>query len=298
VRITAVVPATNEPATLAACRAAIAASDDPPDELIVVSDPATGLAAAARNAGAASAAGDALVFVDADVAVHADAFTRIRQTLRTRPELTALVGSYDDAPAAGTLVSSFRNLLHHHVHQQAAGPVASFWSGLGAIRREPFLAAGGFNAEQRWLEDVELGMRLAKSGAVIELDPLLLGTHLKRWTLAEMIRTDVLRRGVPWVGLMLQSGRVPAELNLSWRHRAAATAWLGAAAAGVARRPALAGGCLATAAVANRSFYALLVRRLGVRGALAGFALHGVHYLAGAVSVPLGVAMSARASRG
>lgn len=293
-RLTAVVPATDDPATLARCQAAIAASHDPPEELIVVTEPAGEVAAAARNAGAERASGDVLVFVDADVAVHPDAFTRIRGALDGRPELTAVIGSYDDSPDAEALVSSFRNLLHHHVHQQAAGPVASFWSGLGAIRRGPFEAAGGFDARQRWLEDVELGMRLAASGALIELDPLLLGTHLKRWTLAEMIRTDVLRRGVPWVGLMLRTGRVPTELNLAWRHRLAAAAWLGAVAGAALRRPALAGASLATAAAANRSFYALLARRLGPRGAAAGFALHGVHYLAGVASVPLGIALNAK----
>ena len=34
------------------------------------------------------------------------------------PASTALFGSYDDAPAAPGLVSQFRNLLHHYVHQQ------------------------------------------------------------------------------------------------------------------------------------------------------------------------------------
>ncbi len=293
-RLSAVVPATDDPPTLEACRAAIGAAADPPDELIVVRDPGAGTAAAARNAGAARATGDVVVFVDADIVVHPDAFARIRRTFAARPELTGVFGSYDDAPAVRTIVSSFRNLHHHHVHQQAAGPVASFWGGLGAVRREQFLAAGGFDEDQVWLEDIELGMRLASAGAAIELDPLLLGKHLKRWTLMEMVRTDVVRRGVPWVGLALRGRRVPTELNLSWRHRLAAVSWLGALAAGAARRPATALGLLAAAAALNRSFYALLLRRLGVRGAAAGFALHGVHYAAAAASVPIGLVVHVR----
>ena len=35
------------------------------------------------------------------------------------PGLTALFGSYDDHPPARDVVSQFRNLLHHFVHQQA-----------------------------------------------------------------------------------------------------------------------------------------------------------------------------------
>ena len=78
-------PATDAPATLARCLAALARADDGPDEVIVVDEPSDLSAAAARNAGARRASGDVLVFVDSDVEVHRDAFTRIR-------------AAYDDAP--------------------------------------------------------------------------------------------------------------------------------------------------------------------------------------------------------
>ena len=71
-------------------------------------------------------------------------------------------------------MSAFRNLLHHHVHQQAAGPATTFWAGLGAVRREAFLASAGFDAERYpvpSIEDIELGMRLAPTAARIGLDP-------------------------------------------------------------------------------------------------------------------------------
>ena len=299
-RVTAVVPATNDPPTLASCRAAIERADDPPDEILVVRDPPRSGPAAARNAGALRATGDAIVFVDSDVAIHRDAFARVRATFLERPELTAVIGSYDDDPADPALVSGFRNLLHHHVHQEAAGPVASFWGGIGAIRREAFLAAGGFDALRYpgpSIEDVELGMRLADSGAAILLDPRLQGKHLKRWTLREMVVTDVLHRGAPWVELLLRRRRVPAELNLSWRHRLGAGAWLVAGAGLAARRPAVAGTAVAVAAGANQPFYALLHRRLGPRGAAAGIGLHGLHYLSAAASVPLGAATFVRRLR-
>src|SRR5512132_1833251 len=78
VRLTAVVPATNRPATLRDCLDAIARAQDAPDEVIVVDDCTLKHPALARNAGARNAAGDVLVFVDADVTVHPDAFVRIR----------------------------------------------------------------------------------------------------------------------------------------------------------------------------------------------------------------------------
>ena len=94
---------------------------------------------AAHPTGAARATGDVLVFVDADVLPHRDAFRRIRSAFRGQPELIAVFGSYDDSPPAPGAVSGFRNLLHHYVHQQASGDADTFWAGLGAIRREAFL---------------------------------------------------------------------------------------------------------------------------------------------------------------
>src|SRR5207244_8179187 len=112
------------------------------DEILVVDDLQVPGPAAARNEGARRATGEVLVFVDADVVPHADAFRLIRGAFDGDPELVALFGSYDDAPPAPGAVSGFRNLLHHHVHQAGAGPAETFWAGLGAVGREAFLQAG------------------------------------------------------------------------------------------------------------------------------------------------------------
>jgi GT2 family glycosyltransferase len=234
------------------------------------------------------------------VAVHPDAFTRIRAALERDPELVGVFGSYDDDPAAAGTVSRFRNLLHHHVHQQSAGPIASFWSGLGAIRRDAFDAAGGFDAQSfsvSSMEDVELGMRLAAAGARIELDPELRGKHLKGWTLRSMVKTDVVRRGAPWVAVLMRRRELPGELNLSRHHRVAGLGWLTTVAAIVARRPLIAVTAAATATAANAPFYRLLLRRMGPAGALAGVGLHAIHYLAAAAAIPLGALAYLRGPR-
>src|SRR5438105_2372552 len=95
--LSAIVPATNAPPTLARCLEAIRAADEPPEEVIAVEE--GGGPADARNRGAAGAAGDVLVFVDADVLVHHDAFVRIRRAFDEQQDLAALFGSYDDRPA-------------------------------------------------------------------------------------------------------------------------------------------------------------------------------------------------------
>jgi hypothetical protein len=295
--LSCVVPATDGPPTLDRVLDAIRAAGSPPEELIVVAEPAFAGPAAARNTGAAEATGDVLVFVDSDVVVHADAFQRIREAFDADSELVAVFGSYDDAVATVGLVAGFRNLLHHHVHQQSAGRATTFWAGLGAIRRQAFGAAGGFDAERYpvpSIEDIELGGRLQGS---IVLDPLLRGTHLKEWTLAGMVRTDFARRGVPWIRLMLERRELPTALNLGWCERASAVASVVAATSLVRRKPIGAVAGVGALVALNRDFYELLDRRQGHGRAIAGVGLHAIHHLTAAAAIPAGLAAHLRRRR-
>ncbi len=297
-RLTAIVPATDHPATLRQCLAAIRGASAPPEQVIVVDDPTLRHAALARNAGARAAVGDVLVFVDADVNAHPDAFVRIREAFEHDENLVALFGSYDDKPAAPGIVSGFRNLLHHHVHQSAPGPASTFWSGLGAVRRDAFEQCGGFIEHP--IEDIELGMRLSERGARIVLDPGVQGQHAKEWTLWSMLRTDLLVRGIPWVGLLLEhrGSASTSTLNLSWRHRLSALACVALVASLLLGYPWPAVGALALLVALNIRFYNLLTRREGLPRAAAGVVLHFLHHLVAVVAVPAGtVAYFARRRR-
>ena len=297
--LTIVIPATDRPPTLARCLAALGRSDEP-HAVEVVTAPADAGPAAARTAGAARGGGEILVFVDADVEVHPDALRRLRAALDRDPGLDAVFGAYDDRPAGPTTVSRFRNLLPHHVHVSSPGPAATFWAGLGAVRREAFDAVGGFDARRfprPSIEDIELGVRLCAAGRRVALEPAARGTHLKRWTLRSMIHTDLAARGAPWVALQLERGTAAGSLNLAWRHRAAAAAAVLAIGAAAARRPRLAGLALAAMAAPNARFYLLLRRCGGLRLALAGVPLHLVHHLTAVASVPVGLALWAGGRR-
>jgi GT2 family glycosyltransferase len=286
-RLSCVVPATDDPPALGRCIEAIQSANPPPDELIVVSEPAIAGPAAARNQGADRATGDLLVFVDADVLVHGDAFERIRAAFERSPGLTAVFGSYDDAPEAAGAVSGFRNLLHHHVHQSGEGSATTFWAGLGAVRRKAFEAAGGFDSERyrtASIEDIELGSRLAADGGLFWLDPAIQGTHLKHWTLPQMIRTDYQRRGLQWSRLLLSSRRLPRTLNLGWRHRLSAIASVIGALALVLRRPRAALLAILLMVGLNADFYRLLLRRRGASQVVVGVPLHLIHHLTAAAS--------------
>lgn len=292
VSFSVIVPATNRPAGLAECVAAVRAALGPADELRVVDDISHGSPAHIRNCGATRSSGDVLVFVDADVLIHPDALDRLREAYSSDPELVAAFGSYDDSPPPG-VVSTFRNLLHHHVHQEGGGRAETFWAGIGAIRRDVFLAIGGFDAQRfprAMLEDVELGLRLTCAGRRIVLLPQVQGRHLKRWTLGAMLYSDVRNRGIPWTRLLIERRKVPATLNLGWRHRLTALTVVATPAVAVAARSPLALGLgVAVIGALNRRFYALLFRHGGPRLAACGIGLHALHHACALTALPLGV---------
>ncbi|MEM8620459.1 MAG: glycosyltransferase [Actinomycetota bacterium] len=296
-RLSVIVPATDRPATLAACLTAIHASSAPPHEVIVVDEPALLPPAAARNLGAQRATGDIFVFIDSDVVVRHDALERLGQAF-AEEDLDAVFGAYDDEPAHRSRVSSFRNLLHHHTHVQAAGPADTFWTGLGAVRRRSFERIGGFD-ERRYrcpsIEDIEFGVRLRSAGGAIRLDPSIQGTHHKRWTVKSMVVTDFRHRGVPWVALQVRQRQVSSALNLDVRNRLSAALTVGVVAAFVARRTPIAIAAVIAVIAVNRRLYALAARRHGWSGAAAGVGLHAVHHLTAVASVPVGLGAAIRA---
>jgi glycosyltransferase involved in cell wall biosynthesis len=242
--------------------------------------------AASRNQGARAAQGDVLLLVDADVGVHPDAVEKVQEALAST-DVAAVFGSYDDRPTDPGFWSQYKNLLHHHTHQSAGEEASTFWTGLSAIRRDVLLECGGFDSglfSRPSIEDIELGYRLRASGMKIRLLHELQGTHFKRWTLGELLETDIFRRALPWSRLILESSHSKADLNTRPGEMARAGAALGfvgglALAAGGFVPLWIAAVPLFVGVGSNPSLASLFYRRNGPLFALAGLLFHQVYYL-------------------
>jgi len=314
--ISVVIPALNCRKQLELCLAALARSERRPDEVIVVDDcssDGTGDAArewgatvlrtsrtsgpaVARNLGAFAARGGVLFFLDADVCIHADAIARAEAALDADTSICAVMGMYDDTPAAPGMVSRYRNLLHHWVHLTGNRKASTFWAGCGAMRRDAFEAMGGFAASytRPCIEDVELGTRLKSAGHGLALDPSIQGTHLKRWTLRTMLQTDLFWRAIPWVELILERGSPPDDLNLRWKERASvALAWFAAASLIAAVWSPLFAACAVLCLLAhawlNWPLLSYLAGRRGLWFALGAWPLHMLYHLNCGLGLCMGI---------
>lgn len=329
VRLSVVVPIFDASATLERCVAALVAAANDGDELIVADDgsrdgaleelpPHLGARLQVvrseqnigrgpiRNLGASEASGDVLVFVDADVEVHRDTLTLIRDAFTEVPGRVSLIGAYDDRPSAPGRVSQYRNLLHHHTHHTHGSRATHFWTGLGAVRRDVFLELGGLD-DATWardMEDVEFGHRLVDAGHTVDVLPHIQGTHLKDFTLRSMVRTDLLHRAIPWSTLMLTDHLRSDAFVTSWEQKASALCSLVLVGGSLAAAVAALAGASATAAalgvgavaalvtfvLVNLSLWRFLARSRGPVFVLTAVPLHVLHALLSATGFGIALA--------
>ena len=244
----------------------------------------------ARNRGFEVARGDVIVFVDADVCVHADTLARFAAIFAQEQDVGAVFGSYDSEPPDRGFVSQYRNLLHHYHHQGNAGEAQTFWAGCGAIRAGVFAAAEMYDEwhfSRPQIEDIELGNRIHALGHRILLRPEIQCMHLKRWTLKGMLLTDLKDRGVPWARLLVAQGSTikSKSLNLKTREKiCTALVWamlLFVVASILTLRPMFlvaAASCLMPVLFFNRRLYAFFEKLRGFAFALGVVPLHVLYY--------------------
>lgn len=317
VEATVIVPVYNDRKNLDQCLATLASSTYNSFDVLVVDDGSTeaikplverygyrhlridgpGGPARARNLGVQQTKAEFVIFIDADVCIHPDAIERFMQNFAMNQDLAAVIGTYDDTPADPGFLSQYRNMFHHYTHCKSAGEITTFWSGCGAMRRDVFIKYGGFD-EQRYrrpaIEDIELGTWIAADGGRIVLDEKIRCKHLKRWSFSNMVKTDVCQRGMPWIDLMLRSGKAVKTLNVTSSQRLSVglifvACFLGVVAVwwpwmliGIA-------GILAAVTLMNINLYRFLASRRGMSFAIMSLPLHWLYFGCCGVSVIAGV---------
>lgn len=239
--ISIVIPVYNGGEKFRHCLETVSALQPAPLELIVVCDGDTdgsadmarqfnahvirlaerGGPARARNEGAWRARGEILLFIDADIAVPPDLLRRVAEGFDDAPHAAAIIGSYDRDPAAPGVISQYKNLLHHYVHQQSNEEAMTFWGACGAIRRDVFSAMGGFDERYRrpCVEDIDLGYRLRAASHPIRLHKTLQVKHLKSWRFVSLLRSDIHDRALPWTELLMRHRVFRNDLNLRYSDR-------------------------------------------------------------------------------
>lgn len=316
--ISVIIPVHNGGENLRSCLAGIVACEIEPRELIVVVDGAdsqdiataqdfgahvlqtstTSGPAAARNWGAIHASGDLLLFLDADVVPAPDVLTKVAAAFDEQSDLAALFGSYDNAPAQLNFFSQYKNLLHHFTHQTGREDAFTFWAGCGAMRREIFLAVGGFDAvtyRRPSIEDIELGYRLRSAHLRVRLCKDIQVKHLKRWEAISLFKTDFFHRALPWTDLILREKRSANDLNLNVASRLSVVMvylMIGACFAGFFMRSCF---LLIPAAalilwVLNWPLYRFFARARGFWFAACTVPIHGVYYFYSGLAFALGSA--------
>ncbi len=204
-RFSIIVASRNRPAGLARCLCGLRQQDYADFEIVVVADPASSALvdgpdikcirfdranlSAARNLGIVHSAGDICVFIDDDAVAEPTWLTHLAYAFQTT-RADALVGY-----ARGRNGISFQSesmaidaeAETHREHVSAETPTIPVLSDgrvtklIGtnmAIRRSVLLRLHGFDERYRFfLEDADLSMRLAASGATVGVAPLAVVYH-------------------------------------------------------------------------------------------------------------------------
>jgi hypothetical protein len=137
-----------------------------------------------------------------------------------------------------------------------------------------------------------VGHRIRLVGERIHLRPDIQCAHLKQWSLWNVLRTDLMDRGIPWMRLLLQEGKMGQRRSLNLKPiEKLNTALAGLALVAVALAVATGAprfllglaGAIGVILTSNLPFYAFLAKAGGTGLALASVPLHLVYYVLGRV---------------
>jgi glycosyltransferase involved in cell wall biosynthesis len=229
-KISVIIPCFNSRETLEACIESVIATGCAPLEIIVVNDASTddtpsiarrliaahpGLVrleelpanrgpATARNAGAKIAEGDYLFFLDSDTQLLPDALRRFI-TLIEESGAASVSGMYHGEPLNSGACAAYKALLNSYFFQREGVFEFEVFNGaIAGVRREIFMALGGYNEALCWgmdYENEELGHRMHAQHRML-CDPLIQARHAFP-DFAKLTRTYFMRVSL-WIEVFMR----------------------------------------------------------------------------------------------
>jgi glycosyltransferase involved in cell wall biosynthesis len=213
-KISVIVPVCNAAETLDLCLSAVCGSALEDHEVVVVDDASRDDsvmiahkypcrlielkenqgAAAARNAGARSAGGQVLVFIDSDIVVPPDAIARLVRHLED-PAIAGAIGVYSLKNRFPNFLSQykhmvvcFRDLMTGDVNQD------SFKTAFLALKKEAFQSLEfDETLKHASIEDIEFGRKLIAKGFRFILDKDIQVEHVKKFGVSKYFRNQYQR---------------------------------------------------------------------------------------------------------
>lgn len=302
--ISLVIPVYNGGLNFRRCLESVVAAVPSADEVIVVADgdtdgswivasklgarvfrlPTRSGPARARNCGAREARGEILFFLGPDVTIATDALAQVADAFVQDPKIAAVIGSYDDAPAASKFFSQYKNLFHHYVQQRVREEAPMFWSVCGAIRRSVFFEIGGFDERYREsaIEGMELGCRLRDAGHKIRFCKSLQVKNLGQWQAKGFLGKDFFSHVLPWTELLFRHRHLhDFGLHQSGKASVLLTHGVWGSLIGAGWKSELlvvAGGLFLGLVAINSSLYRFFLRKRGWRFANRAILWQGLYY--------------------
>ncbi len=212
--ISVVIPVRNDIENLKRCVDYIRASSTQPSEIIVVDDASDSDLknelsdkaifvirlnkksgpACARNIGAKSSKGDAILFLDSDVFLQRDAIEKIVNEFKKNGE-DAVVGVFEDYRNYRSFFSDYKNLWMRYTYERIPERAALFYTSLAAIKKDVFIRTGGFdeNYKRPSTEDTAYGNVLWNGGISPLINPGIRAIHNKEYSFYGILKTDFYR---------------------------------------------------------------------------------------------------------